>query len=65
MSKPRVSKKQLLLVMRCLIDTAERTTDLEGAYNDKTRLYVDGKGYFQSEYVTWGEVHQIYKEIET
>jgi hypothetical protein len=65
MSKPRVSKKQLLLVMRCLIDTAERTTDLEGAYNDKTRLYVDRKHVSYSEYVTWGEVHQIYKEIET
>ena len=65
MSKPRVSKKQLLLVMRCLIDTAERTTDLEGAYNDKTMLYVGGKRVSYSEYVTWGEVHQIYKEIKT
>lgn len=72
MNKPKVSRKQLLLVLRCLIDTAERTTDLDGAFNDKTVRYVFHGDYSDpkpecvtdSEWVSWEEIDQLYKDIE-
>ena len=39
-------------IFDCLIDTVERTTDLEGVYNDKT-----GK------FFTWEEIHKAREEI--
>ena len=38
-------------IFDCLIDTVERTTDLEGVYNDKT-----GK------FFTWEEIHKAREE---
>lgn len=66
MNKPKVSRKQLLLVLRCLIDTAERTTDLDGAYNDKTRVFnnVEWEFVTDSEWVSWEEIDLLYKDIE-
>lgn len=40
-------------IIDCLIDTAERTTDLEGVYNDKT-----GK------FFTWEEIYKARQENE-
>ena len=39
------SKERLLKVMRCLIDTADRTTDLNHVYNDGWDGDFDDQGY--------------------
>lgn len=44
----RISFVSLLRAFDCLVDTAERTTDLEHVYNDKT-----------GEVVEWDEVHKL------
>ena len=48
-----VGKSSLLKMLDCLIDTAERTTELSVVYNDK-----DGSA------VHWIEVYAIRKELE-
>ena len=48
----RISFVSLLRVFDCLIDTAERTTDLDNVYNDKARNFVE-----------WSEVHKLRDEI--
>jgi len=48
-----VGKSSLLKMLDCLIDTAERTTELSVVYNDK-----DGSA------VHWEEVYAIRKELE-
>jgi hypothetical protein len=44
----RISFVALLRAFDCLIDTAERTTDLEHVYNDRT-----------GDAVEWNEVHKL------
>ncbi len=48
-----MERTKLEIVLDCLIDTAERTTELSVVYNDK-----DGSA------VCWEEVYAIRKELE-
>jgi len=43
----------LLDVLECLIDTADRTTDLENVYNDTT-----------GDCVGWDEVFEVYLQVK-
>ena len=42
----------IMTVLDCLIDTAERTTDLDGVYDDDT-----------GQYASWPEVYEAYSLV--
>ena len=69
-----MDKEDVMAVLRCLIDTADRTTDLNNVYNDgwDGDFYSDSHGrpfgrdsspeYAES--VSWPQVRAVYKHLD-
>ena len=66
-----MDKEDVMTVLRCLIDTVDRTTDLNHVYNDGWDEDFDDQGYptgrdrarEYQESVTWSEVRAAYTAL--
>ena len=67
-----MDKEDVMAVLRCLIDTVDRTTDLNHVYNDGWDEDFDDQGYptgrdrarEYQESVPWPQVRDVYRRLD-